>query len=181
MGLRHRFFLLIILLSLCFPISSFAQQTASEYESYFDLGLKTGSYLPSKITGVTDLLPIWGVKMGHPVSQTLVFEYDFDFAHAKGVEYMLGYFSLRHNFTIGRALPLFFLIGADIHYYKRKDSVTNITMTVIEHDWKFASGWHIGVGGETMVYGDIFGRADIRMGFSPGRQLTATLGAGIRF
>src|SRR5690606_8746979 len=171
MGLLLRVPLLFFIVHFSQIGSAVAQEDSSNYESYCDLGLKTGSYLPSKIGGVTELLPIWGLKMGHPVSSTLIFEYDFDFAHAKGVQYILGYFSLRHNFTIGKTLPLFFLIGADLHYYKRKDVIGNITGNVTEFDWKFASGWHIGVGGETMIYGDIFGRADIRMGFSPGRQL----------
>ena len=171
------YFITLLILTFWSISPSFAQEDSG---SYFDIGVKTGSFLPSKITGVSDLLPIWGVKLGHPVSDTLIFEYDFDFAHAKGVEYLNGYFSFRHNFDIGNTLPLFFLIGVDLHYYKRKDAVGSITGNITEFDRKFASGWHLGVGGETLIYGDFYGRADIRMGFSPGRQLTATLGLVLR-
>lgn len=156
-------------------------QTQANGAGYWDLGIKTGSFLPYEIQGVRDLLPMWGFRVGHTVSSTLRLEYDVDIAHAKGVQYFLGYFSLRHDFVVGNVLPLFFNIGVDGHYYKRKDAYGRITNNLTEYDWRLATGWHAGVGSESNVYGDLFFRCDVRMGFSPGRQLTASLSGVYRF
>jgi opacity protein-like surface antigen len=145
------------------------------------LGAKTGALLPSGIEGVRETLPMWGLKFGHAIGETLSLEYDVDAANAKGINYYLAYFSLRHDFTIGDALPLFALIGVDAHYFKRRDSYGEITGTRREYDFRFSSGWHLGVGTETKVYGNLYGRADFRMGFSPGRQLVVTIGGVYRF
>ncbi len=153
----------------------------SNGNGYFDLGLKTGSFLPYDIEGVRELLPMWGIKMGHDVSRSLSFEYDIDIANAKGVKYYMAYFSLRHDFVIGNVLPLYFLLGADAHYYKRKDTYGEITGRLTEYDFQFSSGWHVGFGTETAIYGDILFRTDFRMGFSPGRQLVVSLGGVYRF
>ena len=179
--LAHPLFsLLFIVLFSCHGFSQATPQQANS-NSYFDLGLKTGSYLPSGIQGVRDLLPMWGIKMGHPVSSTLSLEYDLDFMHAKGVNYFLGYFSLRHDFAIGNALPLFFNLGVDAHYYKRADVYGAITGNLTEYDYLFATGWHVGFGSETVIYGDIYFRSDFRMGFSPGKQLSITIAGIYRF
>ncbi len=149
--------------------------------SYTDIGVKTGALLPSGIEGVRETLPMWGMRLGHSVSPTLALEYDLDIAHAKGIKYFLGYFSLRHEFTVGNALPLFALIGVDAHYYKRRDSYGEITGNRTEYDYKFSTGWHLGVGTETLVYGNLLVRADFRMGFSPGRQLSVSISGVYRF
>lgn len=162
--------------------TSAAQEAESgNPNSYFDLGLKTGSFLPYGIEGVRELLPIWGLKFGHSVSPTLALEYDLDMAHAKGISYYLAYVSLRHDFVVEDALPLFLLIGVDAHYFKRKNSIGSITGTVTDFDYRLSTGWHTGFGTETLIYGDLYFRGDVRMGFSPGRQLTATLGITYRF
>ncbi len=172
----------ICLMTLIPTASAQAQENATARSTgYVDLGIKTGSFLPYEIEGVTEVLPFWGIKIGHTVSSTLALEYDLDIAHAKGVTYLLGYFSLRHDFVVGQVLPLFFLIGADAHYFKKKDSPDPVSGLVIEHPWKFFGGWHAGVGTETVIYGDIWLRADVRMGFSPGRQLSVALTGIYRF
>lgn len=153
----------------------------SKSPGYFDLGIKTGSFLPYDIEGVRELLPIWGVKMGHDVSRTLSLEYDVDIAAAKGVSYFLAYFSLRHDFVVGEVLPLFFLLGVDAHYYKRKDTYGEITGRLTEYDYQFSTGWHAGFGTETVIYGDLIFRTDFRMGFSPGRQLLVSIAGIYRF
>ena len=169
-------FFTIFLLSVS-PSHAQEGESSGGYPFYFDLGLKTGTFLPSKINGVRDILPIWGVKMGHPISQELALEYDVDFANAKGVTYFLGYLSLRHNFAVGDAIPLFVLVGFDGHYYKRKNSLISQT----EHPFKLSTGWHVGVGGEAEIYRDLLARIDFRMGFSPGRQMTMTFGVVFRW
>lgn len=176
--------LLCSLFLICgFSAESLAQTPADgggggDASSYFDLGLKTGSYLPYDIEGVRELLPIWGFFLGHSVSETLALEYDFNIAHAKGVVYYLAYFSLRHDFIVNNVLPLFFTIGVDIHHYKRKDSYGEITGNRTEYPFNTITGWHVGAGTETQIYGDLYFRSDFRMGFSPGRQLLVTI-AGV--
>ena len=151
------------------------------YPSYFDFGFKTGSLLPYDIAGVRELLPMWGIKMGHPISSSLGLEYDIDMANAKGVTYYLAYLSVRHDFVIGDILPLFFLIGVDAHYYKRRDTYGEITGNLTEYPFEFSGGWHLGFGTETQVYGNVHFRTDFRMGFSPGRQLIVSVGLVYRF
>jgi hypothetical protein len=174
--------LTLILSMFIFGNYCLALDSAKTRPSYFDLGVKTGSFLPSRIPGVTNLLPLFGIKIAHSVSPTLSLEYDIDMANAKGVRYYNGYFSLRNDFLIGDTIPLFFLIGVDAHYFKRADSYTNITNQLDEEfSYRLMSGWHMGVGGETQIYGDIYFRADVKMGFSPGRQLTVAVSGIYRF
>ena len=179
MSYLQRLSIILVILTLSHHCLAQQNQTNSSagYTSYFDLGLKAGSFLPSKITGVRDILPLWGVKMGHPVSQELALEYDIDMAMAKGVTYYMAYLSLRHDFAVGDAIPLFVLVGFDGHYYKRK----NTLITQTEFPFKFSTGWHIGVGGEAQIYRDLLARIDFRMGFSPGRQMTMTFGVIFRY
>jgi hypothetical protein len=180
----HRLgFLLLIITICCYSPWGWSQNqdTASDGPSSFDLGVKTGSFLPYGIEGVRDLLPIWGIKMGHDVSRTLSLEYDLDIANAKGVQYFLAYISLRHDFAVGRVLPLFFTLGLDAHYYKRRDTYGEITGDRTEYPHRFVAGWHLGFGTETAIYRDLFFRTDFRMGFSPGRQLLVTIGGVYRF
>ena len=82
------------------------------------LGFKLGSFLPFDIVGVRDLLPVGGIKFGHSYSENVRIEYDLDGANAKGVSYYNFYLSIRYNFSILDALPLFFTFGGDVHYYK---------------------------------------------------------------
>lgn len=175
---------LFFILSLTTPIA-FAQNTSSSTSgantSYFDLGIKTGSFLPYDIDGVTELLPFWGLRFGHTISETLGFEYDLDFANAKGTSYYLGYFSLRHDFVVGRVLPTFLLLGIDGHYFRKPDTQDPFSGVITASPWRFMGGWHAGIGTETVIYGDLWFRADVRMGFSPGRQLSASLGGVYRF
>ncbi len=119
--------------------------------------------------------------MGHNLSQSLSVEYDLDMANAKGVTYFLGYISLRHDFVVGDVLPLFFTLGLDAHYFKRRDSYGEITGRRTEYDYRFTSGWHMGFGTETVVYGNILFRTDFRMGMSPGRQLIVSIAGVYRF
>lgn len=177
---------IILLCSVIFTTPSLAQEDkttaqASNPNGYFDLGVKTGSLLPYDIEGVRDLIAIWGIKMGHNLSQSLSVEYDLDMANAKGVTYFLGYISLRHDFVVGDVLPLFFTLGLDAHYFKRRDSYGEITGRRTEYDYRFTSGWHMGFGTETVVYGNILFRTDFRMGMSPGRQLIVSIAGVYRF
>lgn len=161
----------------------FAQdQGSSSSDGRFDLGIKTGSFLPYEVPGVAELLPMAGVKISHSVSSTMGLEYDIDFANAKGTTYYLAYFSLRHDFAVGNVLPMFFLLGVDLHYYKGADVYGSLSNSFLyEQEFRFSGGWHASVGSETLVYGDIWMRADVRMGFSPGRQLSVSFAGIYRF
>lgn len=186
MNFRHRYFVIIFIsLLLAWPAWSQAGKKSTAQSSnpdgYFDIAIKTGSFLPYDIEGVRELLPIWGIKMGHSVSRTLSLEYDLDIGNAKGVKYFLGYVSLRHDFVVGDVLPLFFTLGVDAHFYKRQDSYGEITGRRTEYDYRFSTGWHMGFGTETVIYGDILFRTDFRLGLSPGRQLVVALAGVYRF
>jgi hypothetical protein len=170
--------LLVVLLS---PPSFSQQQNADNPNQYFAVGLKTGSFLPYGIEGVRELLPMWGLRLGHSLSRTFSMEYNLDMANAKGVNYNLAYLSFRTDFNIGQVLPLFVIAGVDAHYYKRRDSYGSITGRLTEYDYQFSTGWHLGFGNETLIFGDLYLRSDVRMGFSPGRQLSVALGMMYRF
>jgi len=169
---------------LCVSLLSFSQsglaQENSQASTYY-LNVKTGSFLPYDIEGVRDLLPFWGVRFGHGLTPTLALEYSIDMARAKGVTYNLGSISLRHDFDIANVLPLFILAGLDAHYYKRADAIGEISGDVTSFPSVLTTGWHMGFGTETLIYGAIYFRSDVRFGFSPGRQLNVSLGLTYRF
>lgn len=156
-----------------------AQNAQTSGQSY--VNIRTGSFLPYDIDGVRDLLPIWGVRFGHGLTPSLALEYSIDMARAKGVVYNLGSISLRHDFDIKDVLPLFVLFGFDAHYYKRADSVGEISGDLTSYPFVLTTGWHAGFGTETLIYGSIYFRSDVRFGFSPGRQLNVSLGLTYRF
>ena len=179
-GVQTLILTILIPLSLVWQNRAHAQETTGggggATRSYFDIGAKSGSLLPYGIEGVRDLLPMWGIRLGHPVSQSMAIEYDVDAAIGKGVTYYLGYISLRYDFSVASVIPIYMTIGFDGHYFKRKDSVGEITGNITEFDFRFTTGWHLGFGSETQVVGDLYFRADVRLGSGPGRQLSANLG-----
>ena len=152
------------------------QSNSSEGGATYTLSLSTGSLLPYGIEGVRELLPIWGMRFGHSIGDNMSFEYNLMAANAKGVSYYIGYVSWRTDFEIENSLPLFFLIGGDAHFYKRRDTYGEITGNLTEYDFRFASGWHLGFGSETKLSESLRARTDFRLGLGPGTQLIVTLG-----
>jgi len=146
-------------------------------QSFYDLGLKAGSFLPYDIVGVRELLPIASFVFGHGLSSTTRLEYHLSAANAKGITYYNGALSVRYDFKVLETLPLFFLIGLDAHVYKRK----NTSVTNSEFPFRTVTGWHTGVGGEANIFSDVFFRIDVKLGFSPGRQMLLTGGLILRF
>ncbi len=151
--------------------TAWAQSTPEDPRGYA-VGAVTGSFLPLGILGVKDLLPLWGVRLGHGFRRTQ-FEYVGTAAQAKGVTYYHGYFSLRNPVTLPQALFIgHWFIGLDYHTWKRKPTA----IFKIQFPFRYATGWHIGFGGRMPVTEKFSLRGDFRLGFSPGQQLNVLLG-----
>lgn len=130
----------------------------------YSVGLFTGSLLPNKVSGVRELLPHWGFRLGHPFRNTQL-EYNFAMANAKGKTYQLGFVSLRNPVEIP-ALIFHWIVGVDVHRYKQSPT----------SGFRQSAGWHAGFGARFELTGGVSFRTDFRQGFSPGQQLLIMLG-----
>jgi|GEM_PF-1951957 len=147
------------------------------HRATYDIGAKVGSFLPYGIVGVRNLLQNWGVRLGHSIGPRLRLEYSGDFADQKGVKFYSAYASLRYNFRVLDTLPMYALFGGDVHHYKR----INTRVQNLSFPFETVAGYHVGLGAEYNLFSGIFARADVRMGFRPGRQVSANIGLSWRF
>lgn len=143
----------------------------------YDLGVKVGAFLPYGIVGVRELLPNWGLRFGHTIAPHFFLEYNADFANDKEVQFYSGYISLRINFRVLDALAMHGFFGGDIHHYQRVPTLVQR----ITFPFETVFGYHVGMGAQYQLFGNLFARADVRMGFEPGRQVSTNISLFWRF
>ncbi len=159
-----------VMLTVC--KKSYGQTYLNQDPRGYGVGLVTGSFLPLGISGVRDLLPIWGVRLAHPFRRTQL-EYVGTSAKAKGVTYYHGFVSLRNPIRVPNQLFVgHWIIGLDYHTWKRKPT----KIFKIQFPFRYSSGWHLGFGARVPVSPNLSFRGDFRYGFGPGDQLVVSLG-----
>ena len=136
-------------------------RSSSEYE------LMGGALLPSKISGVKEVLPLWGARAGLRTKRGF-FEADAALANAGGVSYDAFTFDYRYDVETDVA-PAFFLLGVQSDLYQSPNG-----------DPKVSGGWNFGGGVFLPLAGDLWLRSDVRYRFGPGTSLMILLGLSLR-
>lgn len=117
-----------------------------------------GTFLPNQIEGVTELLPMWGLKYGFPARKGVV-EVGALSAQSMGVSYQNVSLSLRGNIPVDTMVGIVFL-GIDGNYYSAP-----------QQPYKLAFGGHFGGGIATHLGDVVWFRADMKFNVNPGTSL----------
>ncbi len=121
-------------------------------------GAHTGPLLPNQIVGMTEIMPVWGVRYGFAVRKGTL-EFGVANARAKGVEYYNGSASIRGDYNIDDMFAIVYT-GLDTHYYAPAGGTFNMFV-----------GAHVG-GGFAAHLGDLLWfRTDMKFNLNPGTAL----------
>ncbi len=152
----------IILLSVIMYLLLHAPHACSEPISEKDLtsriGFVAGPYLPAKISGVSEILQVAGLRFG-----TTTHLGNFEFEGVIGNGHGINFQSLLLNYRMNVAsniLPIHALIGLHADSFIKADSTT-----------ASGGGWQIGGGAESKIAGPFSLRSDFEYRFGPGTSL----------
>ena len=151
-----------LLLLTCLPAYG---QTNSHED--LEVGFVTGPLLPSRFQDITDVMPFWGLRFGHPWGSFRP-EYTVKYSHAHGADYFL-FSGVMRNSIGGPKTGAFWTIGFDIHRYQKNGS-----------SLKMFNGWKIGFGGFMPEQSMVRFRTDFAFSIIPGRSLFVGLGFHMR-
>jgi hypothetical protein len=144
-------------------------ESAPDPRSSYDLGVHTGTLLPSRIRGVRELIPGWGLRASAPTRQG-VFEISGYTGRASGQIYNSLALSYRMDIDLLDVVPAHFVIG--LH----SDSYEGVFRNGTPTGPKFTGGWHYGGGLSQPLAGPFLLRGDFRSRFGPGQSLEITIG-----
>lgn len=147
---------LIVIVTHTFSVGAQEQEDKNKIGSVF--GLHTGPLLPNQVPGMTEIMPVWGVKYGAPVRKGLI-EFGVANSRSVGVIYYNGSISMRGDFNLDDMFAVTYA-GLDIHYYSPAGSTFNSYF-----------GGHVG-GGFAAHLGDLLWfRTDMKFNLNPGTAL----------
>lgn len=152
-----------------FSATSDAPETASKSYEYF---LGFGPMLPSRITGVTEIMNGWGTGITF-FARKGTFEANFFNGIGSGQFYRSLIGSYRIDFKGDgalSALPIFFMLGFQADQYVPTTGTS-----------KVSGGWHYGGGLRIQLNQSIDLRAQFQHRFSPGQSLIVLVGTAIGF
>ena len=158
---------LIVLSTLAFSSGAFAQDSGTPHGD--DVSLFIGDMLPNQISGVSDILPVFGGRYGFQTGLGTI-EAGGANSHAQGVDFTTLDLSLRGEQPIAQGVSGLIYGGADFNWYIPEGST----------DRQTAWGFHIGVGGAMAVTDTLSLRADIKFMAGPGTSLYFLVGALFR-
>jgi len=159
-------YLFLFVFALSFKLQ--AQEKPSETSSQgFEYGLHIGKLLPNDISGITEIIPLWGARLGHSWSRYHL-EAGYMSGSDLGVEWSNAHFGLRLDLPIEQLVG-FVTFGADLQRYKPLNESTSVT-----------SGGYFGGGILSKIDPDIWFRIDMKFNVKPGTSMYFGLGIMIR-
>jgi hypothetical protein len=164
---RHNLSFIFFILILVLP-SLRASAQSSGTAGLDEISLHAGQLLPSQIKGMTEILPIVGVRYGLGVSFGTI-ELDGTNAHAKGVDWTCISISVRGD------TPLF--DGGNAIYYGGLDSTFYQPVGETSRSNQF--GLHVGGGLMLRMSSSFWFRPEAKLMNNPGSTLY--VGAGITY
>ncbi|HEX4925168.1 MAG TPA: hypothetical protein VFV50_13830, partial [Bdellovibrionales bacterium] len=132
------------------------------------LGVNTGPFLVSGVSGVREILPFVGVRLGLPFRK-MYFEATAMSGRTQGIEYHQGDVGFRFDFELD-FIQYFALLGADFHYWKRVPTEWQ------EFPYRSGQGWHTGMGLFYPISEALSFRNDFKVNFGPGTSLYVSFG-----
>jgi hypothetical protein len=138
-------------------------QTTERAKSKYEFGLHMGTFLPSRVPGVTEIMPGWGAR-GSYRSNKGVFELDTLLSRGDGAVYNSLSFDYRLDVR-GMSIPAHFVFGLHADNYEGPGRKA-----------QFSGGWHYGGGFSAPISSNLSFRTDFKYRFSPGASLYVGLG-----
>ncbi len=139
-----------------------------------EFGLSFGSFLPSRIGGVREIMNGWAARTGLSGSAG-EFEIEYFNAHGSGDHYHTLAFDFRLDLekASAAAFPIHFNLGFHADAYQASDSLGNELGSRTVGGWHYGGGLRFPLGGERSAYSI---RADFKHRFSPGTSLIVLIG-----
>lgn len=139
-----------------------------------EFGLSFGSFLPSRIGGVREVMNGWAARTGLSGSAG-DFEIEYFNAHGSGDHYHTIAFDFRLDLekASGVAFPIHFNMGFHTDAYQASDSLGNELGTRTAGGWHYGGGILYQLGSRQSPYAI---RADFKHRFSPGTSLIVLIG-----
>lgn len=135
-----------------------------------EISLYLGEYLPSGITGVTEILPVFGGRYGIGLNRLGLLEIGGFNSHAYGTDFTTGELSLRGSLPFGVGLDVLYYGGLDFNYYKPENQEERIK----------EMGYHIGAGAMMSITDSLWLRSDLKFMGGPGTSLYLLFGVVFR-
>ncbi len=137
-------------------------------DAAFEFGAHIGNLLPNQISGLSEITGLGGVRVGARIAPLSYFETGLIMGNGNGSEWKNLHVDLRMDIPVENLVALAY-VGADAIYYKSLNSGTRLIF-----------GGHAGGGMQTQLSGNVWGRADMKFGFSPGTSLYVGFGLEVR-
>lgn len=170
---RH---LLIVLMSLMASGLAFAQaedeavledlkQIQLSNKVGFEAGFLLGNLLPNQVPGVREITGVGGLRVGMKMGKSGFAEATTVMGNGSGAEWKNLFLSYRVDIPV-ETLVGFAYVGPDVSYFKGANS----------NSTKMIFGGHVGGGIQSHIGGDIWFRAEMKFGVSPGTSLMINAG-----
>lgn len=131
----------------------------------YEAGFLLGNLLPNQVSGVTEITGVGGIRGGYRIGKSGFAESTIVMGNGYGAEWKNVAVSMRMDIPV-ETLVGFVYGGPDIYYYKGAGSSSN----------RMIFGGHVGGGVQALVGGDVWFRADMKFGMSPGTSLMINAG-----
>jgi|GEM_PF-2825221 len=152
-------------MTVAFTFASIANAEDSSSADPSEFSLAAGYILPSRIPGMDQVMPIWGLRYGLPVSFGVV-EFEGVNSHAYGSDYYNVMAGVRGNSPIFPGANFIYFVGIDETVYRPSTEAQNLNHL----------GFHFGGGLMMRIVDSIWFRSDARFINAPGSILAVEVG-----
>lgn len=128
-----------------------------------------GTLLPNQIPGVTEMLPMWGARIGFPRKRSMI-EFGGMHANALGTTYSNASLSLKGTIPLEGVYGIVYG-GADFHYYKGP----------LDTEFKMTGGGHVGGGLGVEIAQYLHFRGEMKFNVNPGTSMYIGFGFEMLF
>lgn len=176
LGSAMKIFKLFITLAIVSLVLGFQPLWAQEQEGGaegpegqkgFEYGIHLGKLLPNGITNVTEIIPLWGFRVGHGWKRYHL-EGGYIGGNGKGVSWNNLHAGIRIDMPIEQIVG-FIALGVDAQMY-----------SPVGGEKKFVGGGHVGGGVLSQIDPDVWFRIDMKFNINPGTGMYFGLGFQIR-
>lgn len=160
MMLRHLWPFLLVTSTALMLGTAHAQQPAQDENSQIssEFGFHLGKLLPAQIEGVTEIMPLWGLRGGFRFGQGFM-EFGGIGGNAYGAEWANLHVSLRADMPIEGLVGILYL-GGDVTQFKGAGMES-----------KVFGGGHVGGGVYIKISPTVWFRSDMKFNVNPGTSL----------
>ena len=159
----------ILIFCVVFVCTTLALAQEEDEVNFSALSTHIGSLLPNQIEGVTEIMPMWGLRYAFPYRGKSIIEVGLANSKAEGVTINEGSLAFRGDFPIQDLLMTAY-IGANTYLY-----------TPLDQDPVTAFGGFIGGGFLASITKILLFRSEMKFNVNPGTSLHIAFGFELRF